>query len=169
MVRGSWVMVKGARHRPVVARPVVAVACPLPRVAVLLISKRGWEEHGMVGYLPCVLKSTTNDIHRLSFGRHVTVSDVAPGFHEVGSRCYSWVVAFIGKQSFPFISGCLHSWAVVFVVDCRWRWAQCGGCHRWCRYAVVVVTNIVVGGGKKRVAMFVKYDDKQTLFVVCYK
>ena len=63
----------------------------------------------------------------------------------------------------------MRSWAVVFVVDCRWRWAQCGGCRRWRRYAVVVVTNMVVGGGKKRVAVFVKYDAKQTLFVVCYK
>ena len=89
-------MVKGARRRPVVARPVVAVTCPLPRVIVLLISKRGWEEHGMVGYLLCVLKSTTNDIRRLSFGRHVAVGDVAPGFHEVGGRCYLWAVAFIG-------------------------------------------------------------------------
>ena len=69
----------------------------------------------MVGYLPCVLKSMTNDIHRLSFGRHVAVGDVAPGFHKVGSRCYLWAVAFIGKRSFPFISGCLHLWAVIFV------------------------------------------------------
>ena len=120
VVRGSWVMVKGAHRCPVIARPIVAITCPLPRVVVLLISKRGWEEHGMVGYLPCVLKSTTNNIHCLSFGRHVTVSDVAPGFHEVGSRCYPWVVAFIGKWSFPFISGCLRSWAVVFIGDCRW-------------------------------------------------
>ena len=41
VVRGSWVMVKGAHRRPVVARPVVAVACLLPRVVVLLISKGG--------------------------------------------------------------------------------------------------------------------------------
>ena len=47
--------------------------------------------------------------------------------------------------------------------------AQCGGCRRLRRYAVVVVTNMVVGGGKKNVAVFVKYDAKQTLFVVCYK
>ena len=31
------------------------------------------------------------------------------------------------------------------------------------------MTNMVVGGGKKRVAVFVKHDAKQTLFVVCYK
>ena len=114
--RGSWVMVKGARRHPVVARPVVAVACPLPHVVVLLISKRGWEEHGMVGYLLCVLKSTTNDIRRSSIGRHVAVGDVAPGIHEVGGRCYPWAVAFIGKGSFPFVSGRLRSWAVVCVL-----------------------------------------------------
>ena len=117
--RGSWVMVKGARRRPVIARPVVAIACPLPRVVVLLISKRGWEEHGMVGYLLCVLKSTTNDIRRLSFGRHVAVSDVAPRIHKVGSPCYPWAVAFIGKGSFPFVSGRLRPWAVVFVAGGR--------------------------------------------------
>ena len=83
MVRCSCVMVKGARRRLVVAHPVVAVACPLPRVVVLLISKRGWEEHGMVGYLLCVLKSMMNDIRRSSFGHHVAVGDVAPGIHEV--------------------------------------------------------------------------------------
>ena len=49
----------------------------------------GGEEHGMVGYLPCVLNSTTNDICRLSFGRHIAVGDVAPGFHEVGGRFLS--------------------------------------------------------------------------------
>ena len=51
--RGLWVMVKGACRCPVVAHPFVAVTSPLPRVVILLISKRGWEEHGMVGYLPC--------------------------------------------------------------------------------------------------------------------
>ena len=146
----------------------------------------------MVGYLPCVLNSTTNDIRCLSFGRHVTVGDVAPKFHKVGGRCYPWAVVSFRKwsfasmggcfccrrsfvfvsgrcRSFAFVGGRLRSWAVVFVGDCRWRWAQCGGCRRWRRYAVVVVTNMVVGGGKKNVAVFVKYDAKQTLFVVCYK
>ena len=116
-----------------------------------------------------------------------------------------WAVVAIRGRSFPFVSGRLCPWAVVFVagsrlslsavavirlrlwaVVCvlgqsfaflggRFHWglslvmAQCGGCRRWRRYAVVVVTNMVVGGGKKRVAVFVKYDAKQTLFVVCYK
>ena len=132
-------LVKGARRRPVVARPVVAVACLLPRVIVLLISKGGGEEHGMVGYLPCVLNSMTNDIRRLSFGRHVAVGDVAPGFHEVGGRCYPWAVVSFRKwsfasmggrfrcrrpfvfvsgrcRSFAFVGGRLHSWAVICVL-----------------------------------------------------
>ena len=105
----------------------------------------GEEEHGMVGYLPCALNSTTNDIHRLSFGRHVAVGDVAPGFHKVGGRCYPWAVVSFRKwsfasvggrfrcrrsfvfvsgrcRSFAFVGGHLRSWAVVFVGDCRWRW-----------------------------------------------
>ena len=79
----------------------------------------GEEEHGMVGYLPCALNSTTNDIRHLSFGRHVAVGDVAPGIHEVGSPCYPWAVAFIGKGLFPFVSGRLRPWAVVFVAGGR--------------------------------------------------
>ena len=43
----------------------------------------------MVGYLPCVLKSMTNNIHHLSFGCHIAVGDMAPGFHEVGSH-FHW-------------------------------------------------------------------------------
>ena len=69
----------------------------------------------MVGYLPCVLNTMMNDICHLLFGCHVAVSDVAPGFHEVGGRCYPWAVAFVGEWSFPFISGCLHPWVVIFV------------------------------------------------------
>ena len=87
-----------------------------------------------------------------------------------------WAVNFIGGQPFPFIGGCLHLWAVVFicrwsfihghfhlqavilVVACRWRWVVCVGCCWQCHCAVVMVTSMVGGGGKKRVAMFGKYD-----------
>ena len=150
-------MVKGAHRRPVVACPVVTVACLLPRVIVLLISKGG-EEHGMVGYLPCVLKSTMNNICRLSFGRHVAVSDVAPGFHEVGGRCYPWAVAFIGKRSFPFVCGRLHPWVVVFVAGGRLSLSAVA-VVRLRSWAVVCVLGrsfslgIVIGDGRRVVVV----------------
>ena len=71
----------------------------------------------MVGHLPCVLNSTTNNIRHLLFGCHVAVGDVAPGFHDVGSCFYPWAIAFVGRRSFPFISGHLHLWVVIFI--CR--------------------------------------------------
>ena len=64
------------------------------------------------------------------------------------------MVVCIYGQLFSFAGGHLYSWAVCVV--CCWQ----------CHCAVVIVTSMVGGGGKKRVAMFGKYDC-QTNIICC--
>ena len=50
-------------------------------VVVLYLSEVGWDENG-TGYLPWSLKIDNNNEHcSSSFGGHIIVSNMAPGFH----------------------------------------------------------------------------------------
>ena len=69
-------------------------------------------------------------------------------------RCGTWilhgpfhplVVVWVRGQSFGFMGGHWHSWAVRFIVPHSGCWALCGGC-RWRHHCLVVV---VVDGRKE--------------------
>ena len=69
------------------------------------------------GDLPCVLKSTTNNIHHhhLLFGCHITIGDVAPGFHDVGSQFHWWVAISFHRWLFAFMGSCFHLQVVICI------------------------------------------------------
>ena len=108
-------------------RVVVPCSCCVVVLCRLVVSEGGWSESAMTHQT-----ETTNDdqCRRSSFGCHVAISDVAPGF-----RMVIWVHGW----SFGFMGGRWRSWAVGVVVPHYGPWAPCGGCLRLRRRVVVVV------------------------------
>ena len=81
------------------------------------------------GDLPCVLKSTTNNIHHLLFGCHITIGDVAPGFHDVGSQFHWWVAISFHRWLFAFVGSCFHLQVVICIHGQSLSFAgSCFGC-----------------------------------------
>ena len=99
----------------------------------LVVSEGGWSESAMTHQTGTM---NNNQCRHSSFGCHVAISDVAPGFR---------MVIWVRGRLFGFMGGRWHLWAVRVVVPHCGRWAPCGGCRRRRRRVVVVVVIRSVG------------------------